>query len=75
MRRLLGLTLLIALTTLCCSKSESGHSKALTERQRDSIIATEKYLPGASVVGKALAVSDSAAARAARMNSQTSALP
>ncbi len=48
--------------------SNEGNSRAsLTEHQRDSVIAASS-LPGAVVVGKAMAASDSAAARAARMN-------
>ena len=60
--------LLIALAAASCAKPANDHSPPLTERQRDSILATEP-LPGASVVGRALAVSDSAARRAARMDS------
>jgi len=44
--------------------------KPMTERQRDSVIATEKALPGSDVVGRALATSDSAAAQAKRMDEQ-----
>ena len=51
--------------------TESKPDKQLTERQRDSIIATEKALPGSDVVGRALATSDSAAARAQRMDQQS----
>jgi len=67
LRRLFGLALLIALSTLSCSKSNDRRAP-LTERQRDSILAREP-LPGASVVGRALEVSDTAAARAARIDS------
>jgi hypothetical protein len=49
------------------SESEREPSSALTERQRDSLIAVSK-LPGASAVGRALAVSDSAKARAERLD-------
>lgn len=55
-----------------CGGHEAKEQKELTERQRDSIIATEKALPGHDVVGRALATSDSAAARAQRMDQQTS---
>jgi hypothetical protein len=54
-----------------CGQHAEKSTKELTERQRDSIIATEKALPGSGVVGRALAVSDSEAARAQRMNDQT----
>jgi hypothetical protein len=48
-----------------CAKSESQAVKhELTERERDSVIATESALPGSGVVGKAMAISDSAAVRA-----------
>ena len=40
MRILIGLAILLSLGALSCGKSED-HSAALTERQRDSIIATE----------------------------------
>jgi hypothetical protein len=52
-----------------CSKSETAH-RELTERQRDSILG-KSILPGASVVTRALSVSDQAAARAASMDAQT----
>jgi hypothetical protein len=47
--------------------SEGKTRTPLTERQRDSTIATTD-LPGAKVVGRAMELSDSAAARAKRMN-------
>jgi hypothetical protein len=49
------------------SKSESQPSAPLTEGQRDSTIAGSK-LPGANVVGRAMAISDSAKARANRID-------
>ncbi len=52
-----------------CGDGEK-HDKQLTERQRDSVIATEKALPGSDVVGRALSTSDSAAAQAQRMDRQ-----
>jgi len=67
MRFLMGVVLFSLIAATGCGGS-SDHSKALTERQRDSILAGEP-LPGAATVGKALAVSDSAASRAARMDS------
>ena len=49
-----------------CAKSEPQAVKhELTERERDSVIATQSALPGSGVVGKAMEISDSAAARAA----------
>jgi hypothetical protein len=57
-----------------CGKNSSQASRTpLTERQRDSILATEP-IPGASVVGRALNASDRAAARAANMNATTDSL-
>ncbi len=45
-----------------CSKKPDTQARKLTEAQRDSAIAASD-LPGAKVVGKALAISDSAKAR------------
>jgi uncharacterized lipoprotein len=61
---------IIALVLAACSKhSETDRSRpAMNERRRDSTIA-KSHLPGAGTVGKALAVSDSAAARASRVDS------
>ena len=67
MRRLFPF-LVLALLAASCAKSEPDHSKALTERQRDSILAKEP-IPGASVVGRALQASDRAAADAAHADS------
>ncbi|MFI5372739.1 MAG: hypothetical protein ACHQ52_14375 [Candidatus Eisenbacteria bacterium] len=63
---------MLVLTTMYGCGHEAKTTKELTERQRDSIIATEKALPGSDVVGRALATSDSAAARAQRMDQQVS---
>lgn len=51
-----------------CSKTETAQ-RELTERQRDSILG-KSVLPGASVVTRALKVSDQAASRAASMETQ-----
>jgi hypothetical protein len=57
---------LLALTG--CGEKQSDQSRApLTRAQRDSVLAASQ-LPGAAAVGKALAVSDSATARAERIN-------
>ena len=48
----------------CSSPTERSSGAALTERQRDSVLA-RSGLPGAQVVGRALDVSDRAAERAA----------
>jgi hypothetical protein len=55
----------------CSSHGESG--AALTERQRDSIIARSP-LPGAGVVGRAMTVSDGQERRADRMNAAVDSL-
>jgi|GEM_PF-1148133 len=49
------------------SKSERQPSAGMTESRRDSTIAASK-LPGAKAVGRAMAVSDSAKARAKRLD-------
>jgi hypothetical protein len=49
------------------SRSERQPSAGLTEIQRDSTIAASK-LPGARVVGRAMALSDSARARAKQLD-------
>ena len=54
----------------CTEKKPESPQKALTQQQRDSVLA-ETPLPGAKVVGRAIAVSDSAAARAERLDSRT----
>jgi hypothetical protein len=53
-----------------CSKNSGADRDrgTMSERQRDSTIA-KSSLPGSGTVGKALAASDSAAARAARIDS------
>ena len=66
--------LVVAGMLLCALAACSKHSGAdqgrlrLSERQRDSTIAKSR-LPGGGVVGRALAVSDSTAAREARLDS------
>ena len=60
----------------CCvlagCKSSVTAGTGRTERERDSVIGQSK-LPGAAVVGKALQVSDSAAARRAAQDSAAAA--
>ena len=75
-RRRAGAVLLLAgfavlLAFAGCSKSETAH-RELTERQRDSILG-KSVLPGASVVTRALSVSDQATARASSMDAQAAA--
>lgn len=60
----------LALVLGCSGKEPGGSKKTLTRAQKDSVLAESK-LPGARVVGKAIAVSDSAAARAKRLDDKT----
>ena len=53
----------LVLAAGCTVESDGG--RTLTERERDSTIATSP-LPGAGTVGKAMEVADSAAARSER---------
>jgi 16S rRNA C1402 (ribose-2'-O) methylase RsmI len=55
----------------CSHHADRG--AALTERQRDSLIARSP-LPGASVVGRAMTVSDAQQVRADRMNAAMDSL-
>ena len=57
----------IVLTSSGCARKEEPKPQTLTERQRDSLLGVSG-LPGASVVTRALATQDSAAARAARQS-------
>ena len=68
MRRSLGWAGIVFLLLMSCARSGTQQTKQLTERQRDSVLATEP-LPGAKIVGNALKASDAAAARAAKMDS------
>ncbi len=69
MARLLAAGAMI-LALAACSKDDGAERSrpAMSERQCDSAIA-KSALPGAGAVGKALAGSDSASARAARLDS------
>jgi hypothetical protein len=49
------------------SQDERQPASLLTESQRDSVLAASK-IPGAKAVGRALAISDSAKARAKRLD-------
>lgn len=65
MRRILAVgVLLMSCAVGCAPRSNQASRPPLTERQRDSVLARSS-LPGASVVGRAMAVSDRAADRAA----------
>ena len=69
-RLLFLLVLVLAAIAACTGKEPAGSKRELTQRQRDSVLA-ETPLPGAKVVGRALEVSDSTAARAKRLDEQT----
>jgi hypothetical protein len=58
----------LLLASSCARSTHTQQTKQLTQRQRDSILATEP-LPGAHVVGSALKASDAEAERAAKMDS------
>jgi hypothetical protein len=70
MARLLAAGVIILALAACSKRSGADDRSAppMSERQRDSAIA-KSSLPGAGTVGKALAASDTAAARAARVDS------
>ena len=70
--RWIGMVAAAALLAVGCEKKVESKVE-LTERQRDSILALQP-LPGASVVGSALKVSDKTAARASQVDSQIDSL-
>ena len=66
--RTLILVIVTALTLTSsagCGGSSEGENRALTGRERDSTIAAS-WLPGSKVVGRAIAVADSAESAAKR---------
>lgn len=74
-RRWLAVSVLAAFAAFTavagCSRTETAH-RELTQRQRDSILG-KSILPGASVVTRALSVSDQASARSASLDAQAGA--
>ena len=68
MKKVIFLAAAVSLITACSSGKEETRKAGLSERARDSTIAESKHLPGAGVVKKALAVSDSASARARQID-------
>lgn len=64
---------LLLLCAGCAPRSEPSARAPLSERQRDSVLAQSR-LPGASGVGRAMAVSDRAGERAASMNAAADSL-
>lgn len=71
---LMSVTLTLALLAGCQPKS-SETTRELTAHERDSVLAGERALPGSTVVGRALDVSDASRARADSLNAQVDALP
>lgn len=64
--------LIAAIAAAClagCSTSGRSTTVSLTEHQRDSILATQKAIPGAATVGRALDLQSSTGQRAAGMDS------
>lgn len=59
--------LLIATAVMSCGGDDGEPKSSLTQRQRDSVLAESK-LPGAGAVRGALSASDSADARAERLD-------
>jgi hypothetical protein len=69
--RILAAAALLCVVALGCSPHSQSARAPLTERQRDSVLA-RSGLPGATVVGRAMDVSDRAADRAAGVNAADS---
>ena len=71
-RRLAGLALaLVAALALASCAQKSEPRRELTERERDSTLG-KSAIPGAAAVTRTLEASDSAAARAGRMDGTVS---
>jgi hypothetical protein len=71
--RTVVLVALAALALSGCAERKAAETRTLTERERDSILATQR-LPGAATVGRAMQAGDRAADAAARMNAQVDSL-
>lgn len=61
--------------TAGCGVQDHRSQVVLTEHQRDSVLATEKVIPGSAGVGAALRMSDREAARTAGMDASIDSLP
>ena len=68
MKRLAALVAIPLLAACSGQKQTANNRDTMTQRQKDSVLA-QSGLPGAQGVGKALAASDSAKARQARLDS------
>lgn len=66
MRLLIVILIAVLAFAVGCSGESGKQTRTLTEHQRDSTLAQSK-LPGSGVVKKSLALSDSARARADRL--------
>jgi hypothetical protein len=73
MYKALGLAVLLLVCAGCAQRSAPSARAPLTERQRDSLIAHSR-LPGASVVGRSMAVSDRSARQAAATDAAVDSL-
>ena len=73
MSRTLVVTALLLVCAGCAQQSTPKAKVALTERQRDSLIA-HTNLPGANVVGRAMTASDRSARQAAATNAEVDSL-
>lgn len=71
MRLVLAVLAVLPLVASCAAKPSTTDAKpALSERQRDSLIARSTVLPGATVVDRAIKVSDAATKTAAQKDQQ-----
>jgi hypothetical protein len=68
MRHRFGVVVCALVLSACASKTEGNRRDTMTQRQRDSTLG-QTQLPGAAGISKALAASDSAKARQARIDS------
>lgn len=60
---------LLALALAGCSASGTRSSVRLTEHQRDSILATQKAVPGSATIGRALELQAGSGDRASGLDS------
>jgi len=67
MAKLFFVLIAVIAFSACGDKSSESQERKLSRAEKDSVL-SESALPGAKAVGKAIAVSDSAAARAERLD-------
>jgi len=70
---LITIVLSMVLAAGCAKDRDRGST--LTEHQRDSVLATEKIVPGSSAIGRAMSTADAESQRGATMQSQVDSLP